>query len=122
MKASDIIAVVVIILVVQLIAYPMIKKIRKRETCCGTTKEKTPKKRLNRVAGKYVLSIEGMRCKNCERQVAKAINAIEGLSAKVSLEKNEAVISYEESPLEKEAVEAIQKLDFLAAPKTSERG
>lgn len=114
MKAVDIIAIIVIILLVLLISFPMIKKVRNRETCCGTKKEKTPKKRLGKVAGKYLLSIEGMRCKNCERQVANAINAIDGLAAKVSLEKNEALISYEDLPKKEEAIRAIQELDFLA--------
>jgi len=117
MKPADIIAVVVIVITVLLIAFPVINKMRKRETCCGTTKEKTPSKRLKHVAGKYILSVEGMRCKNCERQVANAVNSIDGLSAKVSLEKNEVLISYENVPLMGEAIDAIQKLDFAASPK-----
>ncbi len=117
MKPIDIITIIAIIAVVFFISYPMLKKIRRRETCCGTKKEKTPRKRLKTVAGSYVLSIEGMRCKNCEREVAKAINSVKGLSAKVSLEKNEALVSYEEEPREEEAIDAVQKLDFVACLK-----
>jgi len=113
MNTPNIIAVIVVILLVLLIVYPMIKKIGRRETCCGTKKEKTPRKHLKHVEGKYILNIEGMRCSNCQRKVANAINAIDGLSAKVSLEKNQAVISYEKNPCKEEAIEAIQKLDFL---------
>ncbi len=114
MNLQDIITIIVIVLIVLLISYPMIKKIRKRETCCGTKKEKTPRKRLKTVAGTYVLAIEGMRCKNCEREVAKAINSVKGLSARVSLEKNEAYVSYEKEPCEEQAIDAVQKLDFVA--------
>ncbi len=114
MKPVDIIVIVLILIVVALIAYPLIRKMRKRETCCGTTREKNPKKHLSHVAGKYTLVIEGMRCKNCERQVANAVNGIDGLSAKVSLEKNTAIVSYEGEPCKEEAIAAIQKLDFVA--------
>ncbi len=114
MKLADIVTIIAIIFIVLFISFPMIKKIRSRETCCGTKKEKTPRKRLKHVAGSYILSIEGMRCKNCEREVAKAINSVKGLSAKVSLEKNEAYVSYENEPCEEEAIDAVQKLDFVA--------
>jgi hypothetical protein len=46
--------------------------------------------------------------------VAKAINSVKGLSAKVSLEKNEAYVSYENEPCEEKAIDAVQKLDFVA--------
>ncbi|MCR5215230.1 MAG: heavy-metal-associated domain-containing protein [Eubacterium sp.] len=114
MKMIDIVVILIVILLVFVIIFPMIKKIANRETCCGTKREKTPRKHLSHVAGQYVLTIEGMRCSNCQRQVTNAINAIDGLSAKVSLENNEAIVSYEDKPRKEEAIEAIQKLDFLA--------
>lgn len=117
MKPADIITIVIVITVIAAIIYPVLRKLKKRETCCGTVKEKTPHKRLKHIDGRYTLAIEGMRCSNCSRQVANAINSIDGLSAKVNLAKGEALISYEGSPHKEEAIKAIQDLDFVASPK-----
>jgi len=114
MSFANITAIIIIVLLIGLITYPMIRKTLRRETCCGSVKEKTIKKHLKHISGKYTLSVEGMRCKNCERQVANAINEIEGLSSKVSLEKKEAIISYEKLPFKEEAIDAVQKLGFIA--------
>ena len=41
---------------------------------------------------KKVMVIEGMSCGHCSARVEKALNAIDGISAKVDLEKKEAAI------------------------------
>ena len=41
---------------------------------------------------KKVMVIEGMSCGHCSARVEKALNAIDGVSAKVDLEKKEAAI------------------------------
>lgn len=42
---------------------------------------------------KRIISIEGMSCKHCQATVEKALNAIEGVKAKVDLEKKIAVVN-----------------------------
>ena len=42
---------------------------------------------------KKVMEIKGMMCQNCVKHVSKALNGIEGVSAEVSLEKNQAVVT-----------------------------
>ncbi|MBQ9608010.1 MAG: heavy-metal-associated domain-containing protein [Lachnospiraceae bacterium] len=55
-----------------------------------------------------------MHCKNCEKRITEAINNIEGLACKVSLEKKEAVVSYEEEPMKEAVIKLLGDMDFLA--------
>lgn len=43
---------------------------------------------------KKIVEINGMHCKMCSGRVEKALNELEGVSAKVNLEKKSAVISF----------------------------
>ena len=45
--------------------------------------------------GKKTINIEGMHCENCVKSVTKAINQLEGASAKVSIREKKAVVSYD---------------------------
>ena len=42
---------------------------------------------------KTIIKIEGMTCEHCKARVEKALNAIEGVSAVVNLEKKEAAVT-----------------------------
>ncbi len=42
---------------------------------------------------KKVIEINGMSCGHCQARVEKALNAIEGVDAKVELKKNRAVVN-----------------------------
>ena len=42
---------------------------------------------------KLELKIEGMKCMHCRENAEKALNAVDGVKAKVSLEKKNAVIT-----------------------------
>ncbi len=69
--------------------------------CCGgggrgTIKKEIPQKKLEgEKLGERIVVISGMHCDNCVYSVTKAINRLEGASAKVSLKKNRAVVSYD---------------------------
>ncbi|WP_252723099.1 heavy-metal-associated domain-containing protein [Treponema phagedenis] len=43
------------------------------------------------------IKIEGMSCGHCSARVEKALNALEGVTATVNLEKKEATVQYPES-------------------------
>lgn len=62
--------------------------------CCGGgggIKKVKPRKLANVLTTK-TMTIEGMICENCSARVHNALNSIEGVSAKVSRSKNQAVI------------------------------
>jgi copper ion binding protein len=41
---------------------------------------------------KKIIEIKGMSCEHCQARVEKALNAIDGVEAKVELKKNRAVV------------------------------
>ena len=51
---------------------------------------------------KKIIEIKGMSCGHCQARVEKALNAINGVEAKVDLKKNRAVVT-----LSKEVAEQI---------------
>ena len=53
-----------------------------------------------------------MRCESCRRRVTAAINCIDGAAAKVSLEKNEAVVSFERQLTDEELIYAVETVGF----------
>lgn len=42
---------------------------------------------------KKIIEIKGMSCSHCQARVEKALNAIDGVDAKVELKKNRAVVN-----------------------------
>ncbi|MFU0826765.1 MAG: hypothetical protein ACFWTJ_04375 [Lachnoclostridium sp.] len=44
---------------------------------------------------KKIIKIEGMTCSHCQARVEKALNAIQGVKAKVDLKKKAAVVSFD---------------------------
>lgn len=42
---------------------------------------------------KKIVEIKGMSCEHCQNRVEKALNAVEGVEAKVELKKNRAVVN-----------------------------
>ena len=114
MNMANIVVIGLIILLVALICMPLIKRMRSGEDCCGNEQVKVSRKRLKNPAGKYTLNIDGMHCKNCEKRVTEAINGMDGLAARVSLAKKEAVISYEKAPMKEEVIKRLGELNFIA--------
>ncbi len=62
--------------------------------------------------GEKHVSIEGMQCNNCVKSVTEAINKLSGASAKVSLENNEAVVSYDREISDKDIKKAIENAGY----------
>ena len=117
MKTADIIVMLLMALVVFAVCLPLIRRMRAREDCCGNQQIRVRRKRLKNPAGKYTLRIEGMHCQNCKKRVTEAVNEMEGLSCRVSLEKNEAVIFYEKSPMKEAVIKRLGELNFAAYDK-----
>lgn len=114
MSVADIIVVAGIVLAVGVISYPLLKRMRGGEDCCGNAQVRVRQKRLRRPAGKYTLSIEGMHCRNCAKRVTEAVNEIDGLACRVNLEKKEAVIFYRDTPRKEEVIRRLGGLNYLA--------
>lgn len=84
-----------------------------KSSCCGTgEKVQTEEKKLNRVIKIKTLPVEGMHCDHCKAWVEKAINALEGVSAKVNLSKKEVIVSYEKEVSDQVIMNAVIKAGY----------
>ncbi len=112
---SNVIIVAILVFVVILAVKSSAKHFRGEGGCCGggggdiRTRDIPEKALEGKKLGEKIVSLSGMHCDHCAASVTKAINSIDGASAKVSLKRNRAVVSYDrEVPDEalKRAVEA----------------
>ena len=88
---ADIIVVLIVIVLLGFALRGAIRHFKGDSPCCGggTGIIKTDD------IGKKIVHIEGMTCEHCVQSVKKALNEIEGVSARVDLQKKEAVVSYD---------------------------
>lgn len=84
--------ILVLVLAVLILAVKStVKHFRGECSCCGGSKgliKETEKKLSNPIVGKKTISIEGMTCDHCRQSVEKALNAMDGGSARVNLKKS----------------------------------
>lgn len=111
---------IIIILVIALLALAVkgsIKHFKGEGSCCGGSHESlTPDEKVLTmpILGKKTLKVQGMHCEHCVAHVTKAINEIEGASAKVDLKKEMAVVSYDREIDDHVLLEAIEKAGYQA--------
>ncbi len=63
---------------------------------------------------KKTIIIEGMTCGHCQARVEKALNAIDGVKAKVDLKKNSATVKADSSVTDEMLIEAIEEAGYKA--------
>ena len=61
---------------------------------------------------KKIMEINGMHCNHCSSNVEKALNAIDGVSAKVNLAKKNAVITLKKDVEDETLRNAVTSLGF----------
>lgn len=92
--------------------FSFIRRFSGKKSCCGTSLPKLKNKKLTNPVGKLTVKIDGMRCESCRRNVTAAINSIDGASAKVDLEKSEAVVSFERQLTDEELISTVETIGF----------
>ena len=116
MADTIIILVVVVILIFALKG--SIRHFRGEGACCGggsgSVKTKKVKKKTldGPVTGQRTIRISGMHCRNCANSVTNALNAIDGVSAKVSLKDNTAEVSFDRMVDDANLKQAVEKAGF----------
>ena len=116
MADTIIILVVVVILIFALKG--SIRHFRGEGACCGggsgSVKTKKAKKKTfdGPVTGQRTIHISGMHCRNCANSVTNALNAIDGVSAKVSLKDNTAEVSFDRTVDDADLKQAVEKAGF----------
>ncbi len=95
---GTIIVVAIIVVIAFFAARSSFKHFKGEGGCCGGgggSIIEEEKKLDGPKLGEVTVKIEGMHCENCKNRVERAINRIEGASAKVNLKKKVAVVSYD---------------------------
>ncbi len=111
---TNAIIVVILLVVVFFAGKGAVKHLKGEGGCCGggSVVAEPDKKLTGPVIKTKVFKIDGMHCENCTNRVKRAINRIDGVSAKLSLRKKEAVVEYEREVDDLEITGAIEALDY----------
>ena len=112
---STIIIIVILAVVLFFAVKNSIPHFRGEGGCCGGSgKEPLIKPaKLERVVATKVMNIEGMRCENCNRRVQNALNSIEGVSAKVNGDKQQAIVKLGREVSDSELEKAVTSLGYI---------
>ena len=117
---SSTISTIIIILILAVILFFAIKNsiphFRGEGACCGGGgKEKAVRPRkLESVVATKIIQVKGMRCDNCRVRVQNRLNKIDGVSAKVNLEKGLATVQLGKYIDDDVLVDAINSLGYEA--------
>lgn len=115
---GDAIIMVVILIVLIFAVKGSLKHFKGEGACCGGgsggVKPKKPKRKTldGPVIGRRTIRISGMHCQNCVNSVTSALNAIDGVSAKVNLKDNRAEVSYDRAVDESVLKQAVEGAGF----------
>lgn len=109
----DVIIILIVIVLLAFAAKGAAKHFKGESPCCGGGSEEIvldiPDKKLeNPVLGRKTVKISGMHCQHCVKAVTEAINKLDGASAKVNLDENAAVVSYDRA-VDNEQIKAVVK-------------
>lgn len=107
----------VIFIILILIMIPAVKNtvrhMRGQGSCCGGPVEKPVKKKINgEIKGKLLIKIDGMHCTNCKNRIEKHLDELDGVIAKVNLEKKQAIVTLYQDIDVDVIKETIEGLDF----------
>ena len=111
---KNIIIIVILIALFAIGIRALIKHFKHESSCCGGGSQavKVPEKKLDHVIGTKIVRVDGMTCDHCKGWVEKAINEIDGASAKVDLKKKEAVVSMSREMSDEEIIAAVKKAGY----------
>jgi copper chaperone CopZ len=117
MSGTDYVIIIILIVILAIAVKGAIPHFKGEGDCCGGPKEKPVKKKIQgKAEAEYLVKIEGMHCINCKNRIEKHLDELDGVIAKVNLEKKTAKVSVYKSiseSLTKNIVrETIEKLDF----------
>lgn len=71
---------------------------------------------------KKIIDINGMSCEHCKARVEKALNAIDGVEAKVELKKNRAIVNLKKDIDDKTLRDAVTEAGYEVAAINEKKG
>ena len=113
MNTSNLIIILLLAVILFFAVRGTITHLKGEGECCGGPKEKPIKKKMSGTPQKkLVLSVEGMSCDHCRVRVENALNAMDGVLAKVNLSKQQAKVSLYKEMDEEQLKEAVTKAGY----------
>ena len=112
--STNVLIIAILVLIVFFAFRGSVKHFKGEGACCGGgSAYKEPDKKLSGpVIKTKVFKIDGMHCENCSNRVKRAVNRIDGVSAKVNLRKKEAKVTYEKEVDDAAIISAIEELGY----------
>jgi copper chaperone len=71
---------------------------------------------------KKIIEINGMQCEHCQGKAEKALNAMEGVEAKVELKKKRAVVNLSKEVEDQAFKDTLSALDFQVVSIKEKKG
>ena len=71
---------------------------------------------------KKIIEIKGMSCEHCQNRVEKALNAVEGVEAKVELKKNRAVVNLNQDVNDEKLKAVVEEAGYQVVSITEKKG
>ena len=115
-SVSTIIIIVILVVILFFAIKNSIPHFKGQGSCCGGgDSEKVIKpKKLEKVIATKTLRVEGMRCNNCRVRVQNKLNEIDGVNAKVNIEKKIATVQLGRDIPDEELIRAIGSMGYEA--------
>ena len=113
MNAQTLLIVVILIIVLIPAITSTWQHMKGEGDCCGGPKEKPVKKKIDGPKLREItVHIEGMHCQNCKNRIEKHLDELDGVVAKVNLNKKTAVVSIYQVMDDSVIRDVIEGLDF----------
>lgn len=113
MNAQTLLIVVILVIVLIPAITSTWKHMKGEGDFCGGPKEKPVKKKIDGSKLREItVYIEGMHCQNCKNRIEKHLDALDGVVAKVNLNKKIAVVSIYKEINDSVIRDVIEGLDF----------
>lgn len=112
---GSILIIAALVVIILFAIKSVIHRIRHGSACCGERdapqkKVKVKDKNKTHYPFQYILTVDGMHCSNCTRNVENALNSLEGIWATADLQNKEVIVLSkqirENSELEKVVAQA----------------
>jgi len=94
---GSILIIAALVLIILFAIKSVIHRIRHGSACCGERdapqkKVKVKDKNKAHYPFQYILTVDGMHCSNCTRNVENALNSLEGIWATADLQDKEVIV------------------------------
>ena len=94
---GSILIIAVLVVIILFAVKSVIHRIRHGSACCGERdapqkKIKVKDKNKDHYPFHYILTVDGMHCSNCTRNVENALNSLDGIWATADLQDKEVIV------------------------------